>query len=87
MEAAKISALSSAEIVKYEYLAGKEILPPDKSRIIDQAKFTYSPWRKAFLKNIYKWKTIENQEGKQVRAIEQQRKKLAESNALIKKHD
>ena len=33
-EAAKISALSSGKIDKYEYLTGEEILPPDQSRII-----------------------------------------------------
>ena len=39
-EAAKISALSSGKIDKYEYLTGEEILPSDESRIIEQAKFT-----------------------------------------------
>ena len=39
-EAAKISALSSGKIDKYEVLAGEEILPSDESRIIEQAKFT-----------------------------------------------
>ena len=39
-EAAKISILSSVKIDKYEYLAGKEILPPDQRRVIEQAKFT-----------------------------------------------
>ena len=43
----KISALSSVKIDKYEYIAGEEILPSDQSRIIEQAKFIYSPlgWR------------------------------------------
>ena len=41
-EAANISALSTGKIDKYEYLTGKEILPSDQSRIIAQAKFTYS---------------------------------------------
>ena len=40
-EAAKISALSSGKIDKYEYLTGEEILPPDQIRMIEQAKFTY----------------------------------------------
>ena len=40
-EAAKISALSSGKIDKYEQLTVKEILPSDHSRIIEQAKFTY----------------------------------------------
>ena len=47
-EAAKISTLSSGKIDKYEYLKGEEILPSDQSRIIEQAKFTYSPLVKAF---------------------------------------
>ena len=42
-EAAKISALSSCKVDKYEYLAGEEILPSNQQQIIDQAKFTYSP--------------------------------------------
>ena len=41
-EAAKISTLLSGKIDKYEYLADKEILPSDRSRIIEQVKFTYS---------------------------------------------
>ena len=53
-EAAKISALSSGKIDKYEYLAGAEILPSNQ-----QAKFTYSPLGKALEKQI---KTIEDQE-------------------------
>ena len=40
-EAAKISALSSGKIDKYEYLTGEEILPSDQSKIIEQAKITY----------------------------------------------
>ena len=42
-EAAKISALSSGEIDKYLFLTDGKILPSDQSRIIEQAKFTYSP--------------------------------------------
>ena len=41
---------------KYEDLTGEEILPSDQSRIIEQAKFTYSPLGKAFEKQT---KTIE----------------------------
>ena len=33
-EAAKISALSSGRIDKYEYLKGEEILPSDQRRVI-----------------------------------------------------
>ena len=59
--------LSTSEIDKYEYLAGKEILLSDQKRIIEQAKFTYSPLGKAFEKRI---KTIENQGEKQIIALE-----------------
>ena len=41
-EAAKISALSSGKIDKYKYLTGEDILLSDQSRIIEQARFTYS---------------------------------------------
>ena len=47
-EAAKISALSSNKIDKYEYLTGEEILPYNQK----QAKLTYSPLGKAFEKQI-----------------------------------
>ena len=57
-EAGKISALSSGEFNKYEFLTGKGILPSDQNRIIEQAKFTYSPLGKAFEKQI---KIIEDQ--------------------------
>ena len=66
-EAAKISPLSSGKIDKYEYLAGEEILPSDPSRIMEQAKFTYSLLTKAFEKQI---KTIKDQGIKQVEALE-----------------
>ena len=36
----KILALSSGKIDKYKYLTGKEILPHNQQKIIDQAKFT-----------------------------------------------
>ena len=65
-EAAKISALSSGKIDKYEYLTGEEILPSNQQQIIEQAKFTYPPLGKAFEKQI---KTIEDQGQKQVEAL------------------
>ena len=49
-EAAKISALSSGRIHKYDYLTGEDILPSNQQQIIEQAKFTYSPLEK-LLKN------------------------------------
>ena len=66
-EAAKISALSSGKLDKYEYLTGEEILPSNQQQIIQQAKFNYSPLGKAFEKQI---KTIEDQGKKQVVALE-----------------
>ena len=57
-EAAKISALSSGKIGKYEYLTGEKILPSNQKQIIEKAKFTYSPLGKAFEKQI---KTIKDQ--------------------------
>ena len=74
-EAAKISALSSGKIDKYEYPTGEEILPSNQQQIIQQAKFTYSPLGKAFEKQI---KTIEDQGKKQVKAI--QVKQLVNNN-------
>ena len=47
-EAAKISALSSSKIHKYEYLTGEDILPTNQQQIIEQERFTYSPLGKAF---------------------------------------
>ena len=66
-EAAKISALSSKKFDKYEYLIGEEMLPFNRQQIIEQAKFTYSLLGKAFEKQT---KAIENQGGKQVKALE-----------------
>ena len=66
-EAAKISALLSGKIHKYEYLASEDILPSNQQQIIEQAKFTYSPLGKAFEKQI---KTIEDKGQKQIDALE-----------------
>ena len=66
-EAAKISALSSGKIDKYEYLNGEEILPSNQQQIIEQAKFTYSPLGKAFQKQT---KTVEDQGEKKIKAIQ-----------------
>ena len=66
-EAAKISPLSSGKLDKYEYLAGEEILPSNQQQLIQQAKFNYSPLRKAIEKQR---KTIEDQGEKQVVPLE-----------------
>ena len=80
-EAAKISALLSGKIDKYEFLTGEEILPFDQSRIIEQAKFTYSPLGKAFEEQT---KTIEEQGKEKADAITNENKKL---EALTNKDD
>ena len=72
-EAAKISALSSGETDKYEYLTGEEILPSNQQQMIEQAKFTYSLLGKAFEKQK---KTIEDKGEKQIKAIQDSRKQL-----------
>ena len=87
-EAAKISALSSGKIDKYEYLTGEEILPSNQQQVIEQAKFTYSPLGKAFEKQT---KTTEDQVEKQIKTIEDQgikQIKVIQDKSLgkIKKH-
>ena len=76
-EAAKISALSSRKIDKYEYLTGEEILPSNQQQIIQQAKFNNSPLGKALEKQI---KTIEDQGEKQIKIIQDNRKQLISGN-------
>ena len=68
-EAAKLSALSSGKIRKYEYLTGEDILPSNQEQTIEQTKFTYSPLGKTFEKQT---KTIEDQGEKQLKAIQDQ---------------
>ena len=58
-EAVKISTLSSGEIDKYEYPAGKEILPSEQIRIIEQANLYFLLLVKD-LKN--KWKQLKIKE-------------------------
>ena len=84
-EAAKISALLSRKIEKHEYLTGKEILPSDQSRIIEQTRFTYSPLNKEFEKQI---KTIDEQ-GKQLVKSNDEKESLIHSkqNEIFKELD
>ena len=69
--------ISAGKIYKYEFLTGEEILHSDQSRIIEKAKFTYSPFRIAFEKQI---KTIDDQGIKQVEDLKtlklEEKKKL-----------
>ena len=75
-ETAKISAWSSKNFHKYEYLTGEDILPSNQQQIIEQAKFTYFPLGKAFERQI---KTIENQGKKQIDALKVLEPKAIES--------
>ena len=47
--AAKISVLSSKKLEKYEYLTGKDL--KYKPRLVEQAKFEYSPFGKILTKD------------------------------------
>ena len=82
-EVAKISALSSGKLHKYEYLTGEDILLSNQQQIIEQIKFTYSPLGKAFDKQI---KTIEDQGKKQVDALENL-KPIERSKAIKYDHE
>ena len=68
-ESAKILALSSGEVDKCEYLTGEKILHSDPRRVIEQAKFTYSPFEKQI-------QIIEYQGEKQIKALEEHGKQL-----------
>ena len=82
-EAAKISALSSDKLDKYEYLTGEEILPSNRQQIIQSAKFNYSPSGKAIEKQI---KTIEDQGEKQIKAIQDNKKQLTNTKEVTIKN-
>ena len=51
-EATNISALSSKELTKYEYLTGEDL--GYKPGVVEQAKFEYSPLGKVFNKGLDK---------------------------------
>ena len=76
-EATKISALSSGELEKYEYLTAKDLgCKPD---VIPKAKFDYSPVGKIFNKGLdesdkkegllKRLKNIEDKSGEQLKMI------------------
>ena len=76
-EAGKIFALSSKELEKYEYLTSEDL--GYKSRVVEQAKFEYSPLGKVFNKGLEKedkkegllksLKNIEDKKEKQLKMI------------------
>ena len=81
--AAKVSALSTGKIDKYEYLTGEEILPSNQQKVIEQAKFTYSLLGKAFEKQA---KAIQDQGKNQISAIKESEKQIIEPNEVAKSH-
>ena len=72
-EVAKISGWSPGKMDKCEYYIGKQILPFDQNRTIEQEKFAYSPVRTTFEKQT---KRIEEERKKQIDAITNQNKRL-----------
>ena len=58
--------MSSGKIDRYQYLTGEAILPTDQRRVIEQAKFTYSCFKKTLEKQR---KTIEGQGIEQFEAL------------------
>ena len=52
--AGKLSALSSRKVDKFEYLTGEKLLNFDHSKMMQQAKFTYTNFQKKFQKNNQK---------------------------------
>ena len=78
----KLSALSSGNIDKYEYLAGEKILPSDQRRLVEKAKFTYSSLGKALEKQ--KQKQLKSK-GKQIKTLEEHEEKLYQLNLAMKR--
>ena len=79
-EVSKISELSSGKINKYEYLTGIEILFSNQKQLVEQARFIFSPLGKAFEKQT---KTSEDQEEKQIKAIQNQEQIKTIKNMLV----
>ena len=87
-KAAKISALSSKNLDKYEYLTGEDL--NYKPSTVEQAKFDYSPLGNIFNKGLKEedkkegpFKRLKNIEGKneeQLKAIEDRDKKIIRRN-------
>ena len=82
---AKISALSSNNWDKYEYLTGEDL--GLKSGTVEQAKFNYSPLGEIFNKGLDKddkkegLKNIEDKNKKQLKAVEYYGKKQLDTSS------
>ena len=90
-QAAKISALSSSDFEKYEYLTGEDVgCKPD---IVQKAKFEYSPLGKVFNKGLDEsekneglLKRLKNIEGKNEQPLEAIREEGEKQLDLIGKY-
>ena len=88
-KAAKISALSSNNLDKYEYLTGEDL--GFQPSTVGQAKFGYSPLGKIFNRGLDKddqkkglfkrLKNIEDKNEKQLKAIEDHEKKQLDADS------
>ena len=86
-EAAKISALSSGKIDKYEYLTGEETLPSTQQQITEQDKFTYSPLEKAFEKQTKAIKDLGEKQIKAIKSIEKFTYHINDSPIVLKEKE
>ena len=92
-KAAKISALSSGKLEKYEYLTGEDL--GYNPGVVEKAKFKYSPLGKVFNKGLdesdkkegllKRLKNIEGKDDEQLKAIKDQGEKQLQT--LTKKED
>ena len=63
-------------------LRSEEILPSDRSRMIEQAKFTYPSLRKAFEKRIKIMKNPRNKQAEGLKCLKTTKQKLAIEDAI-----
>ena len=76
-EAAKISASSSNELDKYEYLTGEDLIY--KPGVVEPTKFEYSPLGKVFNKGLGK----KDKKEKQLKMIEKKDSKQLDIKSVI----
>ena len=91
-KAAKISALSSRDLKKYEYLTGKDL--DYKPSTAEQAKFKYSPLGKVFNKGLKeeekkegllkRLKNIEDKIEEQLKAIKNKGENIKEVTDFVR---
>ena len=77
-EAVKISAIHQVTLINISFSQLQKCYILVKKRVIEQTNFLFSPFPKAFKKQI---KTIEDFRGKQMKEREEQRKQLVKSSS------